>query len=767
MRKIALSVLLSFLLSKITFSQVDGPKLGIIPAPKSVQVNNGTFTLSTETAILFETQEDEQVAKLFQAYVKSNYGLSLTIAKNFIQAPKSQIRFALDEYKGNPEGYNLNISDKQINVSGAGAGLFYGMQTLLQLLPSERANSLYIPAANISDEPRYKYRGMHLDVGRHMQSVNFLKKYIDLLAQYKINTFHWHLTEDQGWRIEIKKYPRLTEIGGFRAQTLIGNYHDRMPQYFDNTPYGGFYTQEQIRDIVAYAKSKYITIIPEIDMPGHSMAALAAYPDLACSSNPGPFKVSEKWGVFDNVYCPGKEHTFKVLEDVLTEVMDLFPGTYIHIGGDEVPKSQWRQCHFCQKRIKDNKLKDVDALQSYFIRRIEKFVNSKGRKVIGWDEILQGGLAPNATVMSWRGTEGGIAAAKQNHDAIMTPSNFLYFDHVQGNSLQEPLSIGGNTPLQETYLYNPTPATLTPLQQSKIIGVQANLWTEYIKTEQKIEYMILPRIYALSEIAWTPLAEKNYTDFSENRVALHLSKLDRSNTNYRVPTAIGAKDTTFIGSAFEVDLKIPVKGATIYYTIDDYNPRETDLVYEKPFKISIPPREKRVLKTIVITPSGKRSAITKTVFSNENPLQAIEYTENVPDLKYYFLPGEYRSAAELDTLKASDKGIASSITLAKYRSRARTFGLVFDGFINILQDGIYTFTTSSDDGSQLLIDGQLVVDNDGKHASFGLTSAVNLLKGYHKFQVRYFQAGGSGNLAVYMASPGQTRTEIPAGLLYH
>ena len=751
----------------LSFAQALSPKLGIIPAPKSVKTTDGTFVISTETAILFEGDEDKRIAYLFHDFLRDNYFLDLTVAKNFIQAPKSAISFNAGSYVGNPEGYTISIRPKQINISGKNAGLFYALQSFIQLFPLEREATPRIPCTEISDEPRYKYRGMHLDVGRHMFPLNFIKKYIDVLAQYKLNTFHWHLTEDQGWRIEIKKYPMLTQVGGFRAQTLIGNYHDRMPQWFDNTPYGGYYTQDEIKEIVAYATSKYITVIPEIDMPGHSMAALAAYPELACNDNPGPFKVAEKWGVFEDVYCPGKEHTFKFMEDVLTEVMQLFPSSYIHIGGDETPKSRWEKCRFCQRRIRENKLKDEKALQSYFIRRIEKFVNSKGRQIIGWDEILEGGLAPNATVMSWRGMQGGIEAVKQNHDAIMTPGTFVYFDHVQGNSLQEPVSIGGHTPLQEVYSFNPTPVSLTPQQQKRIIGVQANVWTEYMKTPEKVEYMIFPRIYALSEVAWTQPEEKNYTDFLENRVAVHLAKLEKTKTLYRVPTAIGIKDTTLLGAEFTFELKPAVNGAKIYYTIDGYNPSETDLQYYKPLQITVPQGEKRVLKTLVVTPSGKKSAITKTILNNELPLAATEYTGNAPDLKYYFIPGEYYSVAEPDTLNAAEKGLSSVLTVSKFRGKARTFGLVFDGFINILQDGIYTFATSSDDGSQLIIDGQKVVDNDGKHASYELTSGVNLLKGYHKIQIRYFQAGGSSDLRVYMSQPGKARTEIPAGILYH
>ncbi len=757
-----------FLLSSISIAQTSDPNLGIIPAPLSVKITNGQFVLSGETAILFETADDYGIAKLFHDFLKENYYLDLPLAKNFIKAPESIIHFSSSAYNGNnTEGYSLNINSKQIDVSGKGPGLFYALQTLMQLLPIEKAATYKITCAEITDEPRYKYRGMHLDVGRHLFPVSFIKKYIDLLAQYKLNTFHWHLTEDQGWRIEIKKYPKLTQIGGYRNQTLVGNYHDRFPQWFDGTRYGGFYTQDEIKEVVAYASSKFINIIPEIEMPGHSLAALAAYPELACGDDFGQFKVLEKWGISEDVYCAGKDNTFNFLEDVLTEVMALFPGKYIHIGGDESPKSRWKLCKYCQKRIKDNHLKDEHELQSYFIQRIEKFVNSKGRQIIGWDEILEGGLAPNATVMSWRGTEGGITAAKQNHDVVMTPGDIVYFDHLQGKADQEPLSIGGNTTLQEVYSYDPTPASLNLEQQKRIIGVQANVWTEYMATPAKVEYMILPRIYALSEIAWTQPDRKNYLNFSEERVAQHLAKLDQTGTVYRVPTAIGVKDTTLMGSQFLIPVKPSVTGAKIYYTIDGYTPGETDLVYENPLQITVPNDEKRILKTIVITPHGKQSAVTTTILNNLAPLASVNTAATQTGLNYYFVPGNFELTAQIDTLKATEKGITSALNLSKFKNKVRAYGLIFNGYLNALQDGIYTFTSSSDDGSQVLIDGQIIVDNDSKHASFALTSGINLLKGYHKIQVRYFQGGGSSDLKVYMTEPGKVKSEIPADLLFH
>lgn len=740
------------------------PNFGLIPAPQKIVENSQQFLLDAATVIEYGEQGNLKIAQLLQTLIESNYGFKLSV-----QAKAQGKRISLLEnrepnYK--PESYSLKIQNNQIELKGKDAGLFYAAQTLIQLLP-EPSEQIHLKGLEIDDWPRYAYRGMHLDVGRHFFPISFIKKYIDLLAQYKLNTFHWHLTEDQGWRIEIKKYPKLTQVGGFRAQTLVGNYHDRFPQIFDRTPYGGFYTQDEIKEVVAYAQQRFVTIIPEIEMPGHSLAALSAYPELGCGNTPGPYQTAEKWGVFDDVYCAGKDQTFSFLQEVLDEVMTLFPSTYIHIGGDESPKTRWKVCTDCQKRIKTLKLKDEHQLQSYFIQRIEKYVNSKGRQIIGWDEILEGGLAPNATVMSWRGTDGGIAAAKQNHQAIMTPGDFLYFDHAQGKSNQEPLSIGGHTPLEQVYGYNPTPNYLTPVQQKFIIGVQANMWTEYMPTPAKVEYMLLPRLYALSEIAWTNLDRKDWTNFSTQRVPQHLYYLDKTTTQYRVPTAIGIKDTTLIGEEFRFDLAPPVKGSTIFYTLDGYTPDVTTKRYTEAFSLTVPPNGQRVVKTRVFSPSGKQSAVTTTILDNSLPLAATTNAGTLPGLQTYFVPGAFELTKEIDTLKATETGILPVVALGKYRSLARTFGLVLKGFLQVPEDGIYSFSLSSDDGSALWIDDKLVVDNDGKHAAFSLTGALRLQKGAHKIELKYFQAGGSAGLKLWMTQPNGLSQEIPANLYSH
>ncbi len=424
--------------------------------------------------------------------------------------------------------YSIRQSDKSLHIAAAEkTGIFYGIQTLLQSIQAPYGSSLIAPAMAVNgDYPQFTWRGMHLDVSRHFFPVDFILRYIDLLAMHKMNVFHWHLTDDQGWRIEIKKFPKLTEIGAFRNGSMIGHYNENR---FDSLRYGGFYTQDEIREIVQYAAQRHITIVPEIEMPGHAMAALAAYPQYSCTG--GPFEVAQKWGVFDDVFCP-KEETFSFLNDVLDEVCELFPGKYIHIGGDECPKTRWEQCNACKKRMANEKLKDGHELQSYFIQRIEKYLNSKGKQTIGWDEILEGGLAPNAAVMSWRGTEGGIAAANLKHPVVMTPGTHCYFDHYQADPRQENVAIGGYTTLEKVLSYNPIPDELKGKPEARfILGAQGNVWTEYMYTSRDVERMALPRMSALAEVLWSGPSTTDYSDFLKRLSSLR-QNWERKEVNY-------------------------------------------------------------------------------------------------------------------------------------------------------------------------------------------------------------------------------------------
>lgn len=501
----------------------------IIPKPESLVVGKGLFEFKKECVISATEGLENESAYLVNA-LKERTGQEYTS-----QNTGGSVQLQLDPSIQAEEGYTLDIDPSGIMIRAQQAkGIFYGIQSLMQLVdeyPVKEATVFAVPAASIVDKPRYGYRGMHLDVCRHFFPVDFVKKYLDVMAMHKLNTFHWHLTEDQGWRIEIKKYPGLTEVGGFRNGTIVGHHPGESN---DNEKYGGFYTQEEVKEIVAYAAARHIEVIPEIEMPGHSSAAIAAYPwlssfpeenteitnDMMSESSRSiqaagiPKVVQETWGIFDDVYCAGQETTFLFLEDVLTEVMELFPSDMIHIGGDECPKANWERSSACQKRIKEEGLKDEHELQSYFIKRIEQFVNSKGKNIIGWDEILEGGLAPNASVMSWRGTSGGIAAAEDEHTVVMSPTSHCYFDYYQSEDRDnEPLAIGGFLSVEKVYAFDPMPAELEAEKAKYILGGQANLWTEYIATESHAEYMLLPRMTALSEALWTDTSNKDFEDF--------------------------------------------------------------------------------------------------------------------------------------------------------------------------------------------------------------------------------------------------------------
>lgn len=524
------------------FSYVHAQNIHIIPEPVTLVAKTGKFNLNSSTQIVLAGGGNEANAAFLNQYLKQVYGFQLPIQKKQ-GAWKNVVVLNYDKMEGNtdPAAYRMEVDAEKVYIGGHGnSGVFYAIQTLIQLLPVEKKSTLEIPAVEVMDYPRFAYRGMHLDVGRHMFPIEFIKKYIDYIALHKMNTFHWHLTEDQGWRIEIKKYPKLTSVGGYRNGTIVGRY----PGTHNNGErYGGFYTQQEIKDVVAYAAKRHITVIPEIELPGHSSAAIAAYPELSCfpqedtkRAKRSPWHgdttgkhVQQTWGVFEDVFCP-TEYTFKFIENVLDEVMALFPSEYIHIGGDECPKESWKRSAFCQQLMKEKGLKDEHELQSYFIQRVEKYINSKGRKIIGWDEILEGGLAPNATVMSWRGEKGGIAAAKENHQVIMTPGGWCYFDHSQKKN-EDSVTIGGYTTVQKVYSYEPIPKELEGDQAKWVLGAQGNVWTEYMTNIRKVEYQIFPRMSALSEVLWSPKEKRNLPWF-EQRLLQQFKRYDLWGANY-------------------------------------------------------------------------------------------------------------------------------------------------------------------------------------------------------------------------------------------
>lgn len=598
----------------------------LIPMPKNIEYQSDFFTLTAKT--LIQVADVNNFEALFlKENIKMKTGLDLKIIAK--SNSKNTIKLEVKSKEVNSEHYDIVIDKSNIQISAsANQGLFYGVQTVLQSIPFQNIKEAKIRSVKISDQPKFKWRGMHLDVGRHFFPKEFIKKYIDYIAMYKMNMFHWHLTEDQGWRIEIKKYPKLTEIGAWRNGSMIGHYND---QKFNDEKYGGFYTQEDIKEIVAYAKKRHVTIVPEIEMPGHSLAALAAYPEFSCTS--GPFEVAKIWGVLEDVYCP-KEATFTFLENVLTEVMALFPSEYIHIGGDESPKIRWKNCNHCQNLIKEKGLKDEHELQSYFIQRIEKFLNSKGRKIIGWDEILEGGLAPNAAVMSWRGTEGGIAAAKQKHFVVMTPGSHLYFDHYQGEPKNEPIAIGGYTTLEKVYSFNPIPEVLSAEEAKYILGAQANVWSEYIPTSQQVEYMIMPRMAALSEVVWGTSNPENYKEF-EKRIIQHFDFYEKKGINYsrsifEVTSAVHPNEK---GVAFE--LKSP-KLSGIRYTTDRSEPDLNSFLYTNPIAVT----ESTTLKANYFEDGKAQSAtMEQTFYINKATGKKIELVH--PPHENYAIGGSF------------------------------------------------------------------------------------------------------------------------------
>ena len=501
-------------------AEVRRPEVQIIPLPSSMTNMEGTFAISSGTKILINSDSPEmhKVTANLCRYLENFYEIKNKITfsgateKNSIFI-KLNTRLSISK-----EAYNLTVSPKGIMLEAPSPnGLFYGIQTMLQLMPpiKQKLSEVVLPAVEIKDTPRFAWRGLHLDVGRHFMPKEFVLKYLDYMALHKFNTFHWHLTEDQGWRVEIKKYPKLTEVGSIRKETLVGHYGSKS---YDGTPVGGFYTQEDIKEVVAYAADRFITVVPEIEMPGHSLGALTAYPELGCTG--GPYEVATTWGVFDDVYCAGKEETYTFLQDVLTELIPLFPGEYFHIGGDECPKTRWQKCPVCKQKMKDEGLRSEHELQSYFVQRMEKFLNANGKKLIGWDEILEGGLAPNAAVMSWRGEQGGIAAAKQHHNVVMTPGDYCYLDHYQADPKTEPLAIGGFLSLKKIYSYEPVPASLTEDESKYVLGAQGNVWTEYMKSPEQVEYMVYPRAAALAEVVWSPKGPKDFDNFKSRLVKL-------------------------------------------------------------------------------------------------------------------------------------------------------------------------------------------------------------------------------------------------------
>ncbi|MGD9589023.1 MAG: family 20 glycosylhydrolase [Pyrinomonadaceae bacterium] len=762
-----LSVALTVLLWFVTFVPGQSNENNIIPKPRSVEkdaVESKPFVLDRNTPIYFNKETDDAaLVEVFKNFIESRYGFRLKTRPWTPNDKKGiflfgKVNFREKGLKFPSGGYQLDITDEFISVSLSDkAGRFYALQSLFQLFPTN-ADQIQISPVRITDEPRFQYRGMHLDVSRHFQPVEFVKKYIDLMAQFKFNNFHWHLTDDQGWRIEIKKYPRLTTVGQYRSESHEGRYSTTFKG--DGRPVEGFYTQEQIRDVVAYAKARHINVIPEIELPGHASAALAAYPELGkgCAAPDYKFEVKKTWGIFKEVFCPTEE-TFKFLEDVLDETIKLFPDSpYIHIGGDEVLKDYWKESGYVQELKKRENLKDEHEVQSYFVRRIEKYVNSKGKKIIGWDEILEGGIAPNATIMSWRGMKGGIEAAKAKHDVIMTPTDFVYFDYGQGDPAYEPLNIGGYVPLEKVYAFEPVPSELTAEEAKFILGGQANIWTEYLETPAAVEYMAFPRMLALSEVLWSRKEDRNFADF-KRRLNAVLPRLDSQNVNYRIPEPEGLRNIVTADEKVSVRLE-PAPGTTVVYTTDGSTPDpKTSDRYRDPIEITLNKGEVKALKTIVINTAGRQSVVYAATITRGRMREPDPVGETVPGLVYDFHVPD-------DVTGRSEKGETRSIMLTQFertKDLKQPFGVQFDGYFRAQADGFYEFQVDSTWDTTVVLGNEMII-NDGGTKDRKIRSAIVPLKaGLHKMSLRYGHRGGDPHFRFRWGIKGQGLSQVYGG----
>ena len=711
--------------------------VNIIPIPVKTQTLKGEFVLPRKVVIAYQTTEGKNIAQYMADKLKASTGYEVILSEK-----KGNITIQITpSLKMAEEGYHLNVTAKGVTIKAKTAkGAFYGMQSFMQLLPAKIESPTKVDGVkwvaqccNIEDAPRFGYRGFHLDPCRHFITVENVKKQLDLMSMFKVNTMHFHLTEDQGWRIEIKKYPKLTTIGSIRTEG-------------DGSSYGGYYTQEQIKEIVDYAAKRYITVIPEIDLPGHMMAAIAAYPNLSCKGE--KWSPRTVWGIEDLVMCAGKEDMFNFLGDIFDEIVPLFPGKYFHIGGDECPKTSWKNCPTCQKRIKDEGLQAEgkhtaeERLQSYVIKRVEKMLEKRGRKIIGWDEILEGGLSENATVMSWRGTQGGIEAAMQKHDVIMTPgSDGMYLDWYQGDSKIEPVTIPSPPRyLSSTYNYNPVPDTIKTLGLAHhILGVQCNNWSEYMYTNAKMEYMMYPRAVALSETAWSPLNKKNFEDFCR-RLDANSIRLDEHNITYHMPLpeqpygscdkVVITKDTTVTFTTSR-----PIK---MVYTLDGTTPTPSSTVYTAPIPVS----GNTIIRIATVLPTGKMSKIRtieveKQAYAPAVKLEAPKHGLKIKRIKGNFLKVNQLELADgtweytdIDSLKdIKIKQIDDAATLRG----ANNYAAIAEGYINIPEDGVYYLSSRFE---QVWIDNKLVINNEGD-VKAGTTndSSVALAKGLHPIKI--------------------------------
>ncbi len=775
--KLCVSMSLTFLIACGNgSSRMDSYNKGIniIPIPQTLVLKEGCFNLADGASVGAITSEERMVADYFITKMQQATGY------HFPVMDKGQITLIIDSsISMNEEGYRLDVTPESVNVvAKTSQGLFYGMQSFMQLLPAEIENPQKVKgiewsaqAVSIEDEPRFAYRGIHIDPCRHFMSVADVKKQLDVLAMFKINRMHWHLTDDQGWRVEIKKYPGLTETGSKRIDG-------------EGTEHSGYYTQEDIKEVVSYAAERFITIIPEIEIPGHGLAAISAYPDLSCKGEPITPRII--WGVEDIVMCAGKESTFRFLEGVIDEIATLFPGEYIHIGGDESPKSSWEACPLCQKRIREEGLKGSKGctaehrLQTYVVQRMEQYIAKYGKKIIGWDEILEGGLTSTATIMSWRGDEGGIAAAMSGHDAIMAPGpNGLYLDYYQGDPKIEPVAIGGYSPLEKVYAYNPIPDTLVSIKKDHhIIGVQANNWSEYFYTINIREYHTFPRALALAEIAWTSVDRKDYKDF-ERRVNNAYVRMDGHDINYHIPLPEQPYGScNLVAFTDSVSLEFTTsRPAQMVYTLDGTAPTAHSNLYTE----AIPFKQNGVLKIATLLPSGKLSTVRTIQIEKQTLTPAVKVESIAPGLDMQVVQDMYLSVPELEASgkKADEtKVILQTSELTSYVESTESmrgikqYAAIATGYVDIPSDGVYYLSSNLE---EVWMDGKLMINNSGEVKRFSRKdTSVALAKGLHEIKAVFLGhiMGGwpsnwnNGDINL-RRSDEQTFKAITADMLWH
>ena len=733
----------------------------LIPYPTVVNAGKGAFTITANTSIISAGHRfDNEVAQL-NLLLKQYLGKSLKVAA----AGKSShaIIFRYDPDIKAAEGYHLNITSGSILLTAKSpAGIFRGVETIRQLLPADEHSrvsqeKIIVPAVMIKDHPAYAWRGMHLDVSRHFFSVAYLKKFIDLLALYKFNKLHLHLTDDQGWRIEIKKYPKLTEEGAWRtfnnqdsacmvkAKTnpdfIIDPKH--IIQKDGKTLYGGFYTQNEMKGVVAYALARHIDIIPEIDMPGHMMSAINSYPFLTANGE-------NKWGkLFTTPICPCKETTFEFAQNVFTEIMAVFPGKYIHIGGDEVDRTSWEQADSCKALMARQNIHTTAELQSYFINRMEKFFNAKGRQLIGWDEILEDGISSTAMVMYWRSwvPDAPVKAAKNGNKVVMSPGNPLYFDNDPDRNS-----------LYEVYHFNPIPSKLTAAEAKGIVGAQANTWSEKIPNEGRADYMIFPRMTALAEVLWT--SQNRYESYLQ-RLTQQYPRLDALNVSYRLPDIDGlAERNVFINNTV-LNPKKTLPDLTFRYTTDGSLPQNTSAALNSPLTIS----KKTYIRLAAFTPKGRRSDIYDLHYTQQDLATPVNIFVSHPGLSCNYYPGFYKSSGSVSGTPASVI-VVDSINVPK-QANAPSFGLKYQGYFDIPEDGVYSFYLNCDDGGVLEIAGREVVNNEGPHGPFEKSGQVALRKGLHQVALDFIEGGGGYTLKLKYSINGSVPKEIPSSWLKH